>query len=87
MQPLIDNKNIILFDLDGTILDNYDWTYSSLKATLSAFGYPTPDTGNLRFDPGDGGTVRLAKTWVSPGQNGRGGQLPPENYAEKWLQK
>ncbi len=40
MTPLIETRNVILFDLDGTILDNMDLMYTSLKETLTAFGYP-----------------------------------------------
>jgi len=66
MQPLINNKNIILFDLDGTILDNYDWTYSSLKATLSAFGYPILTKGIYDSIQGMGEPYGLRKLGVPP---------------------
>jgi HAD superfamily hydrolase (TIGR01549 family) len=40
MAPLIETRKVILFDLDGTILDNMDPMYTSLKDTMAAFGYP-----------------------------------------------
>jgi len=40
MAPLIETRKVILFDLDGTILDNMDPMYTSLKETMAAFGYP-----------------------------------------------
>lgn len=40
MTPLIETRKVILFDLDGTILDNMDLMYTSLRDTMAAFGYP-----------------------------------------------
>ena len=40
MAPLIETRKVILFDLDGTILDNMDLMYTSLRDTMAAFGYP-----------------------------------------------
>ncbi len=66
MKPLVDHINIILFDLDGTILDNYEWTYSSLKATLLAFGYPLLTQETYNSIQGMGEPYGLRKLGISP---------------------
>lgn len=37
---LINDRNTILFDLDGTLIDNFVMMRDSLSATMVAFGYP-----------------------------------------------
>jgi pyrophosphatase PpaX len=65
MESIINSRNVILFDLDGTILDNYDWTYTSLKTTLLDFGYPLLTTEVYDTLQGMGERHALGKLGIS----------------------
>ena len=43
------DKNLILFDLDGTLTDSGEGITKSVKLALDHFGIPVPDLNDLRY--------------------------------------
>ena len=47
---------LIIFDLDGTLVDSLDALADSMNAVLESFGFPTPPTAPYGRFVGDGVT-------------------------------
>lgn len=61
----MEKKRLIIFDLDGTIVDAYKAIEKSLNFTLESLGYPAVDTSSVRRAVGWGDKnfiIRFVKT-------------------------
>ena len=65
-------KKVIIFDLDGTLLDTLDDLRMSVNFALSKYGYPLRTRENVRCDIGNG-VEMLIKRSVPQG-------ISPQNY-------
>ena len=55
--------SLIIFDLDGTLLDTLASIARAFNEALSASGYPTHPTEAFRYIIGDGASVGVARRW------------------------
>ena len=65
MEQNLKNKDAIIFDLDGTLLDTVDDLLDSVNYALSVFDYPLKEKEDIRLAVGNGMSKLLAR--VLPG--------------------
>jgi phosphoglycolate phosphatase len=77
---------LVVFDLDGTLIDGYDAIADALGYAMTRLGLPAPDAGRVRAMVGHG-LERLVEKAAGPERAAEGVRLFRERYPEVAVEK